>query len=130
MSRCVEECFRYREGISLLQPFCWLPSKELLLTTGVGLGRPLKVLPARLAIFFRRRPRAFATKDGKLAIKLQIGEKRMGQIKNTFPGAGNQRGFHLNSGFSINCTLRQMHRMAHPPSFSRAPKLTRISFVL
>jgi len=26
------------------------------------------------------------TKDGKLAIKLQIGEKRMGQIKNNFLG--------------------------------------------
>src|SRR6185437_3434407 len=34
MYRCVEECFRYREGIFLLQPFCWFLSKELLLTTG------------------------------------------------------------------------------------------------
>lgn len=46
------------------------------------------------------------TKDGKLAIKLQIGENKDGPNKEQLPGGPAISGaFDLNSGFSINCTL-------------------------
>lgn len=47
-----------------------------------------------------------AAKYGKLAIKLQIGEKRVGQARSAFLGAGNQRCF--------GCKFRFLNQLYSP----------------
>ena len=75
------------------------------------------------------------TKDGKLAIKLQIGEKRAGQMKNNFLGAGNQRCFRskfrfLNQLYSPKPRADKCLASLTDRHYSSGRKLTRITLVL